>query len=206
MNLILGNFDDLVKFIHPVEVRGARSQANDTVLQQLGLGIAMALQRSCRRTFARIADELFVTTTEGTVVLPRYPIEGIAKIEARARYSDGWTEELDAIEDLDHEAGIVTLSLTGRVRITYTGGYWTETLEPTDNGYPSTMPSSATPLPADLKTAWLLATQNAWEHKDHWVPKVLGGNAETSPLNLADLADNIPPVAQAITDYRRMLL
>jgi hypothetical protein len=206
MNLILGNFDELARFIHPVEVRGARTAANDQVLQQLGLGVALAMQSACRRMFARLVDDRLVTTSHGTILLPRYPVEDVTLVETRANYEDAWVGASSAVEDLDEASGVLKLNVTGRVRITYTGGYWTETLEPDEPGYPSTMPTAAKPVPEDLKTAWLLATQHVWEHKDHWIPKTLGGNGTVSPLSLADLGDHLPVVAQAITDYRRITL
>jgi hypothetical protein len=206
MNLILGNFDDVVKFVHPVEVRGARSVANDGVLQTLALGIALAMQRACRRSFGRAVNELYVTSTTGIVILPRYPVETVTLVEHRESYTGGWTDRTNQIEDLSESSGVLTLDLTGRVRITYTGGYFANYLEPDEAGYPTALPTGAKPMPEDLRMAWLLAVQNAWEHKDHWIPKNLGGNAEVSPLALNDLADNLPVVAQAITDYRRMML
>ena len=51
-------------------------------------------------------------------------------------------------------------SLT-RLRLTYVGGYFFETLEPTDGGYPTSTPSGSTALPNDLLLAWLTQI-NAW--------------------------------------------
>ena len=205
MNLTLGNFDELVRFIHPIEVRGARTAQNDAVLQRIGSGVAGYLQTACQRLFGRVAGDTYEAPSHGVVVLPRYPLESITKVEIAEAYGSPWQEALGVIDDVDSASGTVGLLVSGRVRLTYTGGYWCETLEPGETGYPSAMPEGATPVPDDLRWAWLLACQHCWEHKDHWIPKTLGGNEKVSPLALGDMAA-IPAVAETIAAYRRMHL
>jgi hypothetical protein len=46
-----------------------------------------------------------------------------------------------------------------RLRVTYAGGYFFETLEPSDEGYPTAAPEGAAALPDDLQRAWVLQCQ-----------------------------------------------
>ena len=53
-----------------------------------------------------------------------------------------------------------------RLRFTYTGGYFWEQLEPTDEGYPTARPDGAALVPDNLLIAWRLQCEFIWGQRD----------------------------------------
>ena len=208
MNTGLGNLADLQGWLLPAEY--ATDTGFAAQLAILGPGVAAMLESFCNRKLARASDDLYETNADRlVVVLPRYPVEAISKVEVRSNIEEGWQDQGDPDQLLFNrrdEAGIVDIGgwLGGRyqrLRFTYTGGYWFETLEPTDDGFPSTMPDTATALPADLKFAWLQQCAEAWK-----VRAKLGIAITAQPVDprtqamLARSLDSLPllPEVQAI--------
>jgi hypothetical protein len=100
---------------------------------------------------------------------------------------------------LDTEPGV----WRDKLRFTYTGGFWFETAEPTDVGYPTAQPAGSEALPDDLLHAWL--TQCALQFQLH---DILGNTlAEKKPSTppLAELKW-VPQVEDVLRDYRRLTL
>lgn len=185
MNCGLGNLNDLQSWLLPVELQGDAVFA--TQLPIVGIGVLGMLETYCNRRFTRLVGDQFETNADRLVIiLPRYPIETITAVEVRSQISQGWQDQGnpdDLLFNRRDSAGIVDLGgwLGGRyqrLRFTYTGGYWFETLEPTDVGYPSTMPAGANPLPGDLKMAWLQQCVEVWKMR----PK-LGVPVTAAPLD-----------------------
>jgi hypothetical protein len=92
------------------------------------------------------------------------------------------------------------------VKMTFTGGFFWETLEPEDAGYPSKAPMTpdgtpADPLPQDLRLAWLLQCRHVWASADK-----LGQGMVTKPNVMSELAtmELIPSVKQTLRNYQRM--
>lgn len=149
----------------------------DVVIQDIGQGAADVIENECNRKFARAcgATQIFQLDRRSFVV-ERYPLEAVTKIETRAKQSGEWIEQdLDSfVSNISLNAGIIYLgegadpdAYTGQARITFTGGYWFETLEPKgEEGYPSEMPEGATALPRDLKLAWLTLCRLVWQAID----------------------------------------
>ncbi|MDR3405121.1 MAG: hypothetical protein P4L99_21685 [Chthoniobacter sp.] len=170
MNLGLGNLAVLKGFVLP-EAQAATTDY-DARLQAIGKGFAAHLENWCNRKFGYVANDTFTCTANRSyVALPRYPLITVADIAERDTAQDAFTSLGPVNEvalNISEPAGIVefgfiTAPYFARLQFTYTGGFWFETLEPTDDGYPSTIPEGATPLPGDLQQAWLLGCQRIFE-------------------------------------------
>lgn len=181
----------------------------DAQILALGLGVAAMVNGHCNRQFAREVGG-FYTTSGGrmSVVLPRYPVETVTAIETRETAADDWVDELDALATTDTESGVVTfdavLGAGGQIRITYTGGFFWETKEPTDAGYPTATPSGATLIPADVVAAWHLQVEALWRARDKVGNQIAKEPAEgATGLTSADLS---PAVRQMLAAHVRYAL
>jgi hypothetical protein len=168
MNAGLSNLATLKAFVLPEAL--ASETTWDTRLATIGKGVAAAMANACNRTLLRTAGAVHVCSADRSyVVLPCYPVESIASIEQQDDLATGYTTlAANTVLNLDKEAGIADFgtplgSHNSLLRITYTGGYWWEQIEPTDQGYPTTQPSGSTALPPDLQEAWLLQVQKHFE-------------------------------------------
>lgn len=169
---------------------------------QVGLGVAAAFQRHCNRRFERVVGA--VDEYRDAIyhcVLERYPVESVAKIETQARHGAEWIEQDLAIQDIDPAAGVLYLSSSldssGRIRVTYTGGYWWDITDAATG----TLPAGATALPADLLHAWLQQCRAVWAR----VPK-LGVPVATLTKDLTAFQPLEPDVAATLATYRRYQL
>jgi hypothetical protein len=173
MNAGFGNLRTLKEtLLAPGLVAGVQFDAR---LLQIGLGVAAAFDQFCGRKFARAegATDIF-PADRMHFLLPRFPIESVTGAELKLSEADGWEEqELSTwVRTIDLANGIVFLPdedagpYYAQVRFTYTGGYWWDTKEPTEVGYPTATPAGATELPQDLKLAWLLQCKRTWDLQD----------------------------------------
>lgn len=128
MNLTLGTLASLKTWLLPESERSGTDW--DSAIAAIGKGVALGLQRRCNRQFARaVADTYECSADRAHVVLPRYPVEAVTKIEIRRSVSEGWVELTDVIVQQNLSAGFLLFgsdlgAYDERVRITYTGGYW----------------------------------------------------------------------------------
>lgn len=128
MNLTLGTLASLKTWLLPESERSGTEW--DSAIAAIGKGVALGMQRHCNRQFARaVADTYECSADRAHVVLPRYPVEAVTKIEIRRSMTEGWVELTDVIVQQNLAAGFLLFSsdLGGydeRLRITYTGGYW----------------------------------------------------------------------------------
>lgn len=128
MSLILGTLSELKTHLLPEDLRADTRW--DGVLTSLGRGVAERLQRACNRRFAYVVDDVFEFSADrGHVVLPRYPVVAVSKIEIRSSPTAAWQELTDVIQTANLDAGFLLFGADlgthyDRVRITYTGGYW----------------------------------------------------------------------------------
>jgi len=91
-----------------------------------------------------------------------------------------------------------------RLRVTYTGGYWFETLEPDDVGYPTEQPEGSTALPADVKLAWFMQASHVWGTMDQLGVSIAPEENKTAST-LAAL-DLVPAVKQILNGHIRRML
>lgn len=172
MNAGLGNLDDLKTYLLAAAVRPATDY--DAQLLLIGKGVAALLDRFCNRNFAYLAnDQIIFTGDRPHYYLPRFPFVESAGITVEMRYflADAWADISGQPLQINPQTGLLHFGYTlGRqplqVRVTYTGGYWFNTLEPADAGYPQTLPTGATALPDDVKFAWLTQCAEVWKHRD----------------------------------------
>lgn len=178
----------------------------DSVLTDIGRGVAAAMDKFCNRKFARAADDTFeFPTARDFVILPRYPVQSVASVQLRYSVAEGWQTFAEAVINRDDSAGIVYFgyhlgSRWTQGRITFTGGFWFEDKEPADGGYPTTQPNSSTALPADLRLAWLLQCAHVWDSKDRLGVGLTEKPKEQSALITLELA---PQVKQMLSGFIR---
>lgn len=168
MNCGFSNLETLKGFVLPEGQRATTTY--DVRLQVLGKGIAAELEKWCSRSFGRVVGDQFVVGSDrGYIALPRFPLESVSLIELQTDLSTGYTVlPANTLLNMDQAAGLIEFGtpigpFDAKLRITYTGGYWWETLESTEDGYPTTPPVGSAALPADLQLAWLLGCQRVFE-------------------------------------------
>lgn len=128
MNLTLGTLASLKTWLLPESERSGTEW--DSAIAAIGKGAAGALEKHCHRKFGRVVADTFECTADRAhVVLPRYPVEAVTKIEIRRSLTEGWVELTDVIENQNLANGFLLFgsdlgSWSERLRITYTGGYW----------------------------------------------------------------------------------
>jgi hypothetical protein len=131
MDLILGTLSELKAHLLNGALQADTSY--DGAIAALGKGVAERMQRQCNRQFARVvgATHEFDAACDH-VLLPRYPVEAITKVDLRESLAAGWIDQGAVnltVENLRESSGLVeffsALGAYGtRVRLTYTGGYW----------------------------------------------------------------------------------
>ena len=183
----------------------------DEVLTDLGRGVAAEFDRRCNRRLAYLAgDTITITGNRAHFTLPRYPLVEVTKVETRASDADAWTEDTAQPYRTQAEAGMVFFGgelggVETQVRLTWTGGYWFETLEPDEDGYPTSAPDpDAIALPADLLHAFLLHCRAVWQSLDKVGADLLrtGSSSQfvTGSIGSLDLS---PVVSATLRHYTR---
>jgi hypothetical protein len=212
MNVGLGNLDTLKQHLLPSQTLLNETRF-DTVIQHVGLGVAAGFERACNRKFARMTDATCTCSADRPHFhLDRTPVEDISKVELKEDEATGWVEQLSLVLTRDDRSGFVywggSLSTAhARIRFTFDGGYWFETLEPHEATYPSAMPATATALPDDLKYAWLLQCRQVWSTLDKLGSDILitGSSSQFVTGTLSSL-DLVPAVKQILNGYIRYQL
>jgi len=210
MNLGLGNLSTLKT--HLLTAALVSGTDYDTPIANLGKGVAALMEKRCNRVFGRVAADTFEFSADRShIVLPRYPIEEITKVELRDTLTDGYVDQgavNDNILNLSESAGLVRFngifgSSDSRIRLTYTGGYFFETLEPADVGYPTAVPTGSTALPNDLFFAWLFQCEYVWSQRDKLGLSI--AEKASTPAAAAGV-DLVPLVERTLRDYVRHTL
>lgn len=183
-NLGLGTLNDMKASILPSAV--VADTQFDVLLQEIGKGVAAAFENHCNRELGYSATATFECGADRSrISLPRFPIVSITSIEQRDTIADGWTALTvnDAIRNRYDAAGLLELGFVpgdggSRLKVTYAGGYWFETKEPADIGYPTTQIANTTALPADLKSAWLTQSAHHFQQRDLMAQQGVLGKAK----------------------------
>lgn len=168
MNAGLSNLATLKAFVLPEAL--SEETTWDERLLAIGRGMAVGFEKFCNRKFTRAVGDVFTCSADRSYLcLARFPVESVASIAQKDDETTGFVvQPANIIITIDQETGIVEFGTplgphTSILRVTYTGGYHFETLEPDDDGYPSAVPEGAAVLPEDLQHAWLLACQKIFE-------------------------------------------
>lgn len=207
MDLGLANRATVKAFILPASMLAGTDY--DPAIDAIALGVARRVEKFCNRKFARLEDDEYqIDAARYHVSLPRYPLEAVDSIERQAPGSATWEADTALIEQTDKRAGLLHFATLGgsqldRLRITYTGGYWYETLEPDDASFPTTQPTGSDTVPEDLALAWLLQIQHVWGQRDK-----LGTSLAEKPEAAAALASLalVPEVADMLRPFIRRSL
>jgi hypothetical protein len=179
MNAGLGNLNTLKQFVIPQTMQGVTTY--DPKLAAIGNLVAGAFDTFCNRGLAWQANAQDIFTGDRPDwYTHRYPIATnndanqspqIASVNMRYFLTDNWTNIEGEPLQVDASKGKIHFGYTlGRaplqVQVIYNGGFWFETLEPTDAGFPSVQPAGSTALPADIQGAWLLQCSEVWNKLD----------------------------------------
>jgi len=126
----------------------------DAILTNAIKGVSVRFDKETNRTLARaaaITEEFSADETE--ILLSRYPIEAVTKLELKSNETEGWVEQT-GIDYLIRRACVISLSQplnyqlstinSPLARVTFTGGY----VLPGD-----TVGAGQTALPDDLEQA-----------------------------------------------------
>lgn len=181
MNAGLTNLSTLKKLLLPDTLSGEMKFDDEILL--LGLGVAGYFESFCNRRLGYLEnDTIQFSGDRPHYYLPRYPLTEVVRIEMKYFETDNWTEITGQPITVNKESGMVHFGYTlGRfplqVRATWSGGYWFETAEPDDEGYPSAKPEAATALPDVIRAAFHLQCHHIWDQKDK-----LGSNLIEKPL------------------------
>lgn len=216
MNAGFSNLATLKAHLLAGSLASADETAFNTAITSLGLGMAAAFERHCHRKFARVAGDVEIFSADYCQFpLARFPVESVSAIDLKTTEADGWVAQTvnEFIRTINLAQGIVYLPdgsdagpYYAQLRFTYTGGYFWNTLEPADTGYPTALPSGATVLPDDLKLAWLLQCEAVWKARDKLGTEIIERddvkfvNSALSELKL------IPQVKAILQPFIRMKL
>jgi hypothetical protein len=181
MNCGLSNLETLKRYLLADSLAG--ETRFDLTLQLIGAAVKGLFEQFCnRRLDYKVNDTMEFTGSRPHYYLPRFPMSGVTKIEMRYFQTDDWTEITGQPISVSYETGLVHFGyVLGRdplrVRATWSGGYWFETLEPEDDGFPSVKPEvtdplalknggTVTALPEELRGAFLFQCEAIWAARD----------------------------------------
>lgn len=195
---MLDTLDNLKTFILPLSLQGKDSY--DELLTMIGSGVAARFDQHCNRSFAHVSGDTYETNGDREIlVLPRYPIESVDQVEFLDSYGDDWTVESGAVDSVDARSGLVQLcgslgDYKSRIRLTYTGGYWFDTV----GG--QSQPAGSTALPEHIRSAWMTQCKVLFESLD------VTGTSLSSDKYVSRIAhyDLVPEVANMLRDERRL--
>lgn len=232
MNCGLGNLDSLRKNLL------ASTLKDDTTFDErmidIGRGVARLFDRYCNRSFMYMENytQIFQGDRDHWY-LPRSPLLVISNVEIRYFQADDWTSVQGQPLSQDPETGLLHFGYTlGRnplqVRVTWSGGYWFQTLEPECDGYllcnsqfdkhyPGALPESIqtslsqTPpgiepfkyiLPDDLRLAWLLQCRHIWASIDKLGLGMMDKPNEQSAVAGLKLSDEVKEILNGYKRYQ----
>lgn len=208
MNAGLSNLATLKAWLLPASL--VASTDYDAKIAQIGTGVAGLMQRYCNRSFGWAASDEFVCqANRDHVVLPRYPVKELTTVALLAEGESVWEIlDLATVVNVLLDSGLVMLDAEpggwrDKLRFTYTGGYWFETVEPDGGGYPTAQPAGSTALPADLLHAWLTQCALQFQLQDVLGTVLAEKKPATPPLAELKWA---PQVEEVLRSYRRLSL
>lgn len=203
MDLGLGNLITLKRHLLAASLQAGTTY--NTVIADLGKGVAKQFDKHCNRLFARAAsgtDEF--SADRGHWITRRYPIESVSAVDIRSDIVTGWVSQTvnNVITNRDDGAGLLFFGgqlgyAQAVVRVTYTGGYFIET----DEGEATAVPAGATAIPDDVTLAWKLQCREVWNKFDK-----LGAGISQAPDVSTVLANLklIPQVEAMLALHRRL--
>lgn len=207
MNAGLSNLDVLKRHLLAGSLAG--ESRFDGVILAIGLGVAGLFDVFCNRKLAYLAGaEVVFTGDRSHYVLPRYPLVSVASVTTRFSDADAWDAATGEPWSTHPAAGVIRFAgVLGtellQVRVVWTGGYWFETNEPEDAGFPALGPVGAVYLPDDLRAAFLLQCEAVWGARDRLGTGLLSGEGTASGLGKLEL---LPMVKEMLRGHVRYQL
>jgi hypothetical protein len=207
LNCGLTNLDTLRKHLLAGSL-GAETKF-DATLKVVGASVLGAFEKFCNRKFGYVVDDTVTFLGDREMfVLPRYPIVGTPTTETRYASADAWELVDGEPFSFFEKSGVIRFSgPLGddrlQVRVTWTGGYWFNTLEPEADGYPDTLPFNATELDSGLLGAFLLQCEQAWQVHDRLGSGLVGGDGNQFLNTRLSTLDLIPQVKLTLTEHIR---
>ena len=217
MNCGLGNLDRLKQHLLPGTMAG--DTRFDAVLQDIGLGVAGLFDTHCNRHLAyqEHAQEIF-RGNRSHWYMPSYPVVSFEKVELRFFAADKWTDISGQPLSVNEDSGMLSFGYTlgvdpMQVRVTWTGGYWFEQLEPTgDVGYRNEEPALVAActaldpakfaLPAAIRLAWLLQCREVWNKVDKLGTGLVDKPDEQSLTGSLELAPMVKETLRGFVRYQ----
>lgn len=203
MNAGLANRDRLKKHLLAISLAG--EVRFDALIEDIGLGVAALMENFCNRKFLRVVDDTETFQADrASFMLPRYPVETISRIELKLKDSDDFVEQDSSIiQSTSKDSGLVYFAEVpdagpywAEVRFTFTGGYWFETLEPEEDGYPSACPAGAKQLPSDLRLAWLIQCREVWNKIDKLGTGIVDSPDKQTKVDALELSPLVKRILQ----------
>src|ERR1017187_2989210 len=180
MNCGLSNLDTLKG--HLLAGTMAGETKFDAVISMIGLGVAGLFDNFCNRNLSYMVDDFTQFSGDRPHwYASRFPVYSVKIINMAYFNTDTWCEITGQPIVENNLTGLIHFGYTlGRfplmVNMLWTGGYWFETLEPDDEGYPSAPPpdpegNRAIParfflLPDVLRAAFLFQCEALWAARD----------------------------------------
>lgn len=211
MNCGLANLETLKRHLLADSLRDGREF--DQVITSIGQSVAGLIDAFTNRKLGYLgAAEIVFTGDRRHYVLPRYPLVAVASVESRLSDADEWTKLDDEPWTTHAASGLIRFGgelgdELLQVKVKWAGGYWFETLEPDDDGWPSSAPVGATALPADIQGAWLMQCRAVWAAIDKLGGDILktGSSSQFVSGSLAGL-ELIPMVKAMLQGHIRYQL
>jgi len=182
MNCGLSNLETLKQYLLAGTLAGDRKF--DFALQAVGLAAAGLCETFTNRKLGYLAGDASVFGGGRRIFhLQRYPISEVTSIKTRAVETDAWVEETGVVGLVNYESGKVDLGVeiaddSVQIQVIWSGGYFFETREPEEEGYPTAKPEITSQvavaagavvatLPETLRAAYLLQCESIWATRDN---------------------------------------
>lgn len=209
MNAGFSNLTALKAQLLATDLRGGT--LFDDALREVGLFIAARCESYCNRQFAYSASATqIIQGGREHYYVPRYPIVGTPVVEIRYSLADAWTVQTDQPYQMNPESGLLEFVWNisprpGQIRITWAGGYWWESKEKDEEGFPTAQTEGVAALPDGLRGAWLMQCRAAWQALDKLGVDIAstGSASQFVSGSLADLK-LLPIVEQELNPFRRL--
>jgi hypothetical protein len=207
MNAGLSNLANLKAHLLPPALL-AEATFDATILG-IGRGVAGMFDSFCNRSLAYSGSASCIFTgCRDHYILPRYPIVGVPVLTMRQAPTDAWDAVTGEPLSMNEESGMLRFGgVLGddflQVKAVWAGGFWVETAEPGDEGFPSSQPEGSTALPDALLTAFYTQCEEAWFAHDRLGVGISEKAGEGSAVAKSDL---VPMVRQILSGYIRYQL
>jgi hypothetical protein len=221
MNCGLGNLDSLRRHLLPATMQADVSF--DPVITDIGKGVARLMDRHCNRAFSYKEGAMRIFGGDRDhYYLDHFPVVIISQVQLRYFRADNWADISGQPLSENDETGLLHFGYTLgippiQVQVTWTGGYWFETAEPSDPTYPSTiplaiqeaqannpgaLPSDAYLLPDDLRLAWLLQSREVWNKIDKTGMGLVDKPDQQTLTGALDLSPQVKGMLQPYIRYQ----